>query len=242
MTEPRFIPGRCATCDGPGVTEKTPLYCTSRCRQMAETIRYIRACHGDGRDQRPDVREAIQTRMAMVLGGGCPERERRLAEKIRAEVLQRAGSRCEQCGRTLDFDGSMGDPDAIATIQHVMGNSSDLCNLKAWCRRCNLADAQSRFVPVQPGSPQEMMLAEIQLRCTAPTPLRLCDDEKRWPQIWRNLNRQALEAMADEETYGDDDLPGFWAGPSRGRQFRSSSSPAGRASQSLLSYPERHSP
>jgi len=209
MAQPRFIPGRCANCDSPDVTEKTPLYCTSQCRQMAETIRYIRNCHSDGRDQRPDVQEAIQTRMAMVLGGGYPERERRVAEKIRAEVLQRAEGRCEQCGRLLDFDGSTGDPDAIPTIQHVMGNSSDLSNLKAWCRRCNLADAQSRFVPVQPGSPQEMMLAEIRLRSTAPTPLRLCDDEKRWPKIWRDLNRQALEAMADEEAYGDEDLPGF---------------------------------
>jgi 5-methylcytosine-specific restriction endonuclease McrA len=107
------------------------------------TIRYIRNCHGDGRDRRPDVQEAIRTRIAMVLSGGYPERERRLAEKIRAEVLERAGGRCEQCGRVLDFDGSTGDQDAMATIQHVMGNSSDLSNLKAWCWRCNMDDAQN---------------------------------------------------------------------------------------------------
>jgi hypothetical protein len=153
---------------------------------MAETIRSVRSCHADGRDQRPDVQEAIQTRIAMVLGGGYPERERRLAEKIRAEVLQ------------------------------------------AWCRRCNLADAQSRFVPVQPGSPQEVMLAEIRLRCTAPTPLRLCDDETRWPKIWRNLNRQALEALEEEEADGDEDLPVFSAGPSRGPRFKARRSPGER--------------
>jgi hypothetical protein len=97
-----------------------------------------------------------------------------------------------------------------------VGNSSDLSNLKEWCRRCNLTDAQSRFVARAAWFAQETMLAEVRLHCMAPNPLRLCDDERRWSKIWCDLNRQALEALAKEEAFADEELPGFWAGPSRG--------------------------
>ena len=55
------------------------------------------------------------------------------------KLVAKAGS-CETCGRPLDFDRSTGDPDAIPTIQHVDGSSNDPSNLKAFCRRCNMAD------------------------------------------------------------------------------------------------------
>jgi 5-methylcytosine-specific restriction endonuclease McrA len=176
---------------------------------MAEVVRYVRGCRADGRYERPDVKEAIQTRVAMVLGGGYRERERRLSEEIRAQVFQRAGGHCEECGRVLDFDRSSGDPDAIPTIQHVAGDSSDISNLKAFCRRCNLAEAQSRYRPVEAGSTQDATLAQMVMRWSAPTPLRLCDDHERWAKIWRELSQDAMEAIEWEEASGDEDLPGF---------------------------------
>lgn len=196
MNDPRFTPGKCANCDAPGVPEKSPLFCSSRCRDTAKLIRYVRSCREDGRWQRPDVRSAVRTRVALILGGGYRERERRVTGELRALVFRRAGGRCEECGRPLDFDGTSGDPGAIATIQHVSGGSNDLSNLRAFCGRCNVADAESHFVPVQPGSTEEKMSDEIRTRCFSLIPLRLCDDEKHWEQIWRHLQREAKDAIS----------------------------------------------
>lgn len=152
-------------------------------------------------------------RMAMVLGGGYPERERRVSGSVRATVFERAGGHCEECGRLLDMDGSTGDPDAVPTIQHVSGSSNDPSNLKAFCRRCNLADAQSRFVRVEPGSPEAKLAEELAIRWSSPRPLRLCDDEVEWKTMWRELAQEARETLRDweglEESAGDEDLPGF---------------------------------
>jgi 5-methylcytosine-specific restriction endonuclease McrA len=192
---PRYISGSCANCDSSAVTTEAPLFCSPRCRQAAELVRYVRACHRDGRDQRDDVKEAIQMKLAMVLGGGYPERERQVPPKIRAEVFRRANDRCEECGRPLDFDSSTGDPDAIPTIQHLQGNANDLSNLKAFCRRCNMADAQSRFVPLAAGSSEAGMADELRKRWSSSEPLRLCDDDERWKGIWRQLARSARERL-----------------------------------------------
>lgn len=211
---PAFEPGLCANCDSSAVTVKTPLFCSQWCRQVAEFVRYARACRRDGRDQQPDVKEAIKMRAAMVLGGsGYPERERRVTLEVRAAVFERAEGKCEGCGRVLDFDRSSADPDAIATIQHRRNNSSDLDNLRAFCRRCNIADAQSRFVPVETGTVPAAIARYLSIRVTAPTPLRLCDDDQQWKTIWQGLSREAKAVIEehglDEDAYGDEDLPGF---------------------------------
>lgn len=213
MSSP-FEPGLCANCDSPDVTVKTPLFCSQWCRQVAEFVRYARACHRDGRDQRPDVKEAIKMRAAMVLGGGgYPQRERRVSREVRAAVFERAEGKCESCGRVLDFDGNSGDPDAVATIQHLKDNSSDLDNLRAFCRRCNITDAQSRFVPVEDGTVPAAIAKELSIRVAASEPLRLCDDDQQWKTIWQGLSRKAKavieERELEEEAYGDEDLPGF---------------------------------
>lgn len=208
-----YLPGCCANCDSPEVTVKAPLYCSPQCRQSAELVRYVRACRRDGRDQLPDVDEAIRMRMAMVLGGGYAERERRVSPEVRDEVFRRARGHCEECGRAMDFEGTTGNPDAIPTIQHVHGDSNDLSDLKTFCRRCNMADAQSRFVPVEQGSSEAALAAGLRTRWTASEPLRLCDDDRQWNAIWRELTRSAREAIKISEDLddaaADEDLPGF---------------------------------
>lgn len=199
MNEPRFTPGRCANCDSPWVTEKSLLFCSPLCQQTAKVIRYVRRCRRDGRSERQDVKEAIQMRIAHVLAGGYAKNERRVRGELRAEVFRRAGGRCQECGRLLDFDGTTGNPDARATIQHVAGDSNELSNLKAFCMRCNLGDAQTHFVPIEPGSSQAEAVAAIRRRCFSPTPLRLCDDEERWNSIWRGLQNEAREAIDEED-------------------------------------------
>lgn len=106
-----------------------------------------------------------------------------------------------------------GDPDLIPTIQHMYGDSSDLSNLRAWCRRCNLEDAKSRFVPVEAGSSQDAYAQELLVRIGSPWPLLLCDDEKRWNSIWRQLARNAKDVIQHrpelDEGADATDPPGF---------------------------------
>jgi 5-methylcytosine-specific restriction endonuclease McrA len=196
---PIYISGACANCDSLSVTIKGPLFCSEGCRQAAELVRYVRACRRDGRALIPDVKEAIRMRMAMVLAGGYPEKERQVPPAIRAAIFQRAGGRCENCGCSFDLDRSTGNADASPTIQHVRGNSSDPTNLKAFCRRCNLRDAQARFVPVAPDSSEARMAADLMMRWTAPEPRRLCDDDQRWSVIWRELSRCARDVITTRE-------------------------------------------
>lgn len=101
-TEPQFVAGLCANCGCPSVTIVSSLYCGELCKQSANLVRYARACHSDGRDRSPDIREAIQMRMASVLGGGYPERARHVPDDVRSAVFERAGGLCENCGRKLE--------------------------------------------------------------------------------------------------------------------------------------------
>lgn len=210
--EPRqFVPGRCVNCDSSDVSMRRPLYCSEGCSQTAELVRYVRARRREGTASRPDIREAIQMRTAQVLSGGYPEAERRVPRQVRALVFERAGDRCESCGVVLDFQDPNGP--AGATIQHVSGNSSDPTNLKAYCRRCNTVDAQSKFVPVTAGSCQAALLSELQARWDAPHPARVCDDDQNWKTMWRSFSAEAKEAIALAEDLseagGDEDLPRF---------------------------------
>lgn len=191
MTAPHYISGSCANCDSPDVTLKKPLFCSEFCQQAAALVRYIRGARRDGRDQLPHVRETIQMRKAMVLGGGYPEWVRTVTAAIRTEVFLRADGQCEACGRAFDMSTPPTDADLIPTIQHVEGNFSDLDNLKAFCRRCNMADAQSRFVPVEADSPQAALAAHLAARCASPEPMQLCDDDQNWSNIWRRLGSTA---------------------------------------------------
>jgi hypothetical protein len=146
-------------------------------------------------------------------GGGYDERERRVSPDTRAEVFRWAGGCCENCGRRLDFDRSALDLDAVATIQHVEGNWNDFANLKAFCRRCNNADARAKFRPVTPGSPEAKMAAELKGGWSSPQPIRLCDDDERWSGIWQQLARSARQVLQRDRDLdgvgGDEDLPGF---------------------------------
>jgi 5-methylcytosine-specific restriction endonuclease McrA len=211
-TDLDFEAGRCVNCDGPGVTVTAPLYCSPRCKQAAGLVRYVRARRADGMESRPDIREAIQMRLAMVLGGGYPEARRQVTAEVRAVIYARAEGQCEECGCLLDRDGSSGNPDSLATIQHVNGNSNDPENLKAFCRRCNMADAQAKFVRVEPGSSQGLIARQLAERWSSPKPLRLCD-VANWNDIWSALAREAKDVLRQweelDESAGDEDLPGF---------------------------------
>jgi len=173
----------------------------------------VRARRKEGREDEPDIVEVIRTRMAMVLGGGYPQQQRRVPIKIREFVFERANGHCQECGRELIFDVSAKDSDSIATIQHVSGNSDNPDNLLAFCRRCNLNDAQSRFVPVEPDSAEAKYAMSLRKRWLSEVPLRICDDGTQWNEVWRDLTKKAKEFLRHEtesaESADDADLPGF---------------------------------
>lgn len=203
-----FTPGTCVNCDSSDVTWQSPLYCSPGCRQAAELVRYVRACRRDGRWERPDVKEAAQIKMALLLGGGYSEERKRVPADVRGEVFRRAGGRCQKCFRVFEIDG-----DAGPTIQHLNGDSNDISNLEGWCRACNNADAKAKFRPVVPGSEQAIVARQLEARWRAPTPIRLCDDDQRWKDLWRQFTKEAKIYLEDRgsiyDAYGDEDLPGF---------------------------------
>ena len=163
----------------------------------------------------PDVQDAIRIKMAMVLGGGYPETARALSDDLRATVYERAEWLCENCGAVLrctqrrsengrlertffrlsDAEPAEPDLDAVATVQHCHGSSNDLADRKAFCKRCNNADAENKVLPLPADSPQATIRREVIARWEASTPLRLCDDVN-WKTQWRSIRKQALETLS----------------------------------------------
>src|SRR3990172_2874934 len=75
-------------CDQPLVmTNQAKLFCSEPCAEEAKSVRYARRCIRDGRIELPDVRDAIEIRLGMVLSGGYPERERLVSRVIRQAVI-----------------------------------------------------------------------------------------------------------------------------------------------------------
>lgn len=115
----------CLNCDSQ--MDSSELFCSERCQQMASTIRYMRATKADGRVEREDVRLAIKTKVASVLGGGYPRKARALTEAKRREIFERDEGRCHLCGAEAN------------AIDHIDGSAEDLnapVNLQALCSEC----------------------------------------------------------------------------------------------------------
>jgi 5-methylcytosine-specific restriction endonuclease McrA len=147
------------------------LYCSEKCNQIAGTVRYGRKALKDGRWHSPDVQEAIRMRIAHILGGGYPEKARRVPPEMRAFIFTRDNHTCVLCGAPAD------------TIDHINGSVNTPDNLRALCRSCNMA--RVKMIPATPEQTKQAraFLARIQ----AKEPLRICDDEEIWDSIWREI-------------------------------------------------------
>lgn len=176
----------CFNCDKPLAGPK--LYCSSLCAEEAKTIRYIRAVTRDGRIEQADIAEAVKIRMAMLLGGGYPRQQRRVAPEVRAAVFQRDGHSCQVCGEPAS---------EIHHLDHSLTEGvNEADNLQALCSSCHRKETMSKF---KPASEEQKKRGRIyQLRIAAPEPLRLSDDEVEWPKRYRRLqaDRRARAAAA----------------------------------------------
>lgn len=191
----QFVAGLCCNCGSPNVTINAPLYCSQVCKESASFVRYARARHSDGSDQRPDVVEGILVRLAFVLQGIDPAREPRVPEEFRMIMLKKADGQCEKCGDSFDLDPFTRNLDRIPKIHHLDGGSNNDSNLRAWCGKCKREDAESRFLPVEEGSLQDPYSRDLELRALSEVPLLICDDERQWKVIWRQLSKEAKEAL-----------------------------------------------
>jgi hypothetical protein len=167
----------CQNCDAHLMLQQAlhgKLFCSEKCQQTAKAVRYGRATLGDGRYERdPLVREALEQKIAHSLGGGYPEKARKLSPGQREAIFTRDNRRCRLCG-------------APATeIDHIAGSSPDPENLQALCKPCNMAKARDNFRSATPEEAAEGNA--IWARIRAPEPIRLCDDEKQWDKLWKEI-------------------------------------------------------
>ena len=154
------------------MTNQAKLFCSEPCAEEAKSVRYARRCIRDGRIELPDVRDAIEIRLGMVLSGGYPERERLVSRVIRQAVIARDGGRCQECGQ----DGT--------DIDHIEDSNNELENLRLLCRICHNKKTKAGFVEIPPGSEhydeaterQERLLSRINVSVSK----RSCDDDKHW--------------------------------------------------------------
>lgn len=170
----------CLNCDGAVVMgSQAKLYCREECAEEAKTVRYVRRCLHNGRISDAYVQEAILIRLGMVMGGGYPEKERRVLPSIRRVVIARDGGRCRKCGKPG------GD------IDHIEGGSNEMENLQLLCRSCHNKKTLAGLVEIttEDEGYEEAMMRRKRLtsRINALVPKRPCDNDKHWDSVYPRI-------------------------------------------------------
>ena len=172
---------------------KPTLYCSPLCQEEGKTIRYVRAVMRDGRIKQPDVKEAVRIRMGMLLAGGYPRHQRRVAQEVRQFVFERDGGRCQVCGE---------EATEIHHLDHTLSEGvNEAPNLQAICAPCHRKETMSRFKPA--GPEHRRMAAVYQLRIRSREPSRLSDDEIEWPKSYRRLQAERRRVFAQAASGSD---------------------------------------
>ncbi len=161
------------------------LFCCELCMQTCDTVRYWRRVRRDGRYDRPDVREAVWTRVAFLLAGGYGKTARRLSHQTRNHVWERAGGVCRQCGKPGE------------EVDHIEGDSPDPDNLQLLCKDCHHAKTNERMRPAT-DEQKKLIAALVATRVEPEVPALLADDEVRWKAEWSSLKRARRERLLDE--------------------------------------------
>src|SRR5436309_2531607 len=85
----------CCNCDQPINERIRPfLFCSVACKQEAKLVRYCRRAWKEDRFSDPAVGEVFQIRLAFIVSGGYPERERRISSSMRSMVFARDDGKC----------------------------------------------------------------------------------------------------------------------------------------------------
>jgi 5-methylcytosine-specific restriction endonuclease McrA len=176
----------CVNCDEPFESENPKLFCSDLCQSTARVVRYVRRCRSDGRIEQPDILEAIDVQIALVLGGGYDSSGRALSPATRTAVFSPDQRACQLCGE----DGT--------EIHHLNGSSDALENLQLLCHKCHMRVTKESFIEIGPEDERyeqvTLAAAELNSRFDARRPLRDCDNPDSWPTRQRQLLRERRES------------------------------------------------
>lgn len=164
--------GECAHCGATLDHDKPSLFCSDRCRDTAKDIRYFRRCYREGRIADPEVRAALQKRMAFHVGGGYDAKARHLDAETRHAVLADNRGLCCACNT------------APATqVDHIDGPSSDRANLQGLCLPCHDVKTNERMVPM---TDEDKVVRDAFLALVERLePEMAAHDELTWDGQWR---------------------------------------------------------
>jgi 5-methylcytosine-specific restriction endonuclease McrA len=185
----------CFNCDA--AMEKPDLFCGELCTQEASFVRYVRNVRQQDREKDEDIEYVIRVRMAHILNGGYPEKEREIPPAVRQQVIARANGICEakECGKPG------------TDIDHIRGNSSDLTNLQYLCKECHAKKTAAVLKKLTPDHPRydEFMvkITALRRRYTANKPLRPCDDHETWSKAWTVYKQERKLFFAQKSPRGD---------------------------------------
>jgi 5-methylcytosine-specific restriction endonuclease McrA len=190
---PPFI---CLNCDQPfEVTGQVKLFCSELCKEEAKFVRYFRRCSHDGRINQVDVQEALEIRFAHIMVGGYPAQERQVPASMRAKVIARDKGVCRQCS------------EAGTTIDHIDGDANEMENLQLLCSGCHNAKTRLRISEITSNDeryPAHSKKAKLlRFRCSAPRPVRPCDDNKLWPARYKEIMAEWRKARRNDPNFGD---------------------------------------
>lgn len=168
-------PYPCPNCDKANPNSAS-IFCSELCNEEAQFVRYFRARRADGRAEQADIKNALEIKLAVILGGGYPAKARQIPISIRKLVIAQDNGRCRSCG------GPGSD------VDHIEGSSSSLDNLQYLCRDCHNEKTRSRFRKISPAThPEEWAKREMLLkRAHCPQPLRICD-QSDWDKLWHRI-------------------------------------------------------
>lgn len=204
-----YIPSLCVNCFEPIPSNRSilALTCCTACSQIAEGVRGLRrwVSYPENVLNMDEIAQRQRLVCCAVSKDGYDKRARSISPELRDFVFQRAGYRCELCGRPQG-----NSLESMLTIQHMRGASNDPTDLKAYCHQCNTIEALPVVTPRQLASYSpdqlarlnlvevenpdalrephiEVLMREIQLRVLATAPMLPCDDADTWKNHYREL-------------------------------------------------------
>ncbi len=170
----------CVNCDKEltyGQAMNGDLFCGKLCQYTAETIRYARRSIKNGNyGSDPLVTQAIDIRIGAFISNESryPYEERKLTPEQREAIFIRDNYTCQIGGPSCTGKAT--------GIDHINGSSSDPSNLRAACNTCNMG--RLKRVPAPPE--QAKIIHAVWERINSPEPMRECDDDVVWQNVWRD--------------------------------------------------------
>jgi len=169
-------------------SRKIKIYCSDLCKQETKLVRYWRSQIEKGTSERPDIKEAIQIRIAHINSGGYNESERRLTLDTYEKIHEIYDSKCATCGGVA----------RPGEIDHIDGNLirtlNSIDNLQLLCFGCHREKTMNNIVPIPEDHPEKEQIEDnLRLlfeRVYAAVPMYPWDDNRNWEAYCSELRKQ----------------------------------------------------